>query len=183
MWVRVPPQALVNNGVARHTQKSPLISMIILINGTMNAGKTTVAKILATKIPRVAHVEKLRQFIEWMPIEESIPLNIQNIISLAQNFAQEGLNVIISYPVSNQNYARISSALKPFGPIHAFTLNPKIEIATSNRGTRELKSWEVDQIKKSYMEGLNKPEYGTIIDNSEQTPEQTAKIILSAIQA
>ena len=50
--------------------------MIILINGSMNAGKSTVAKLLINKIPRTAHVESLRRFIEWMSIDESIPYNI-----------------------------------------------------------------------------------------------------------
>ncbi len=40
--------------------------MIIFINGSINAGKTTIAKILAEKIPQTANVEidELRNFID-----------------------------------------------------------------------------------------------------------------------
>lgn len=42
--------------------------MVIIINGPINSGKTTLAKILWEKIPNTAHVEvdKIREFIDWM---------------------------------------------------------------------------------------------------------------------
>lgn len=151
--------------------------MIILINGPMNSGKTTVAKLLAGKLPRTAHVEKLRQFIQWMSIEDSIPFNMKNIISLTRNFVEGGLNVVISYPVSNENFKLISKEIGQ--KIHAFTLSPRLEVVTKNRGSRELAEWEVEQINKNYQEGLQNPGYGIVIDNSEQTPEETVAEIMS----
>ena len=148
----------------------------------MNAGKTTVARILKDKIPRVAHVEKLRQFIEWMPIEESIPLNMKNITSLTRNFVQAGLNVIISYPVSSENFATVQRSLADLGQdIQVFTLAPSLDIVTTNRGQRELADWEVDVIRESYTDGLATPDFGVIIDNSHQTPDQTAQYILDTL--
>ncbi len=150
----------------------------------MNSGKSTTAKILVSKLPRTAHIEKLRQFIEWMTIEESVPYNIENIISLTRNFVSLGqLNVVISYPVSNENFLKISERLGDLGTdIYAFTLAPALEKAITNRGTRELKDWEIEQIKKTYAENFHQPDYGVIIDNSEQTPEQTVEIMLSHIK-
>jgi len=45
--------------------------MIIFINGSINAGKSTVAKMLAEKIPNTALVEidVFHEMIEWMPID------------------------------------------------------------------------------------------------------------------
>lgn len=157
--------------------------MIILINGTINAGKTTVAKMLAAKLPRTAHIEKLRQFIEWMSIEESVPYNIKNIISLTRNFITLGnLNVVISYPISSKHFRMLTQELADLNtPIHAFTLAPDLETIIRNRGTRELASWEVEQIKKAYAENFHKPEYGIVIDNTNQTPEETLQIISNNI--
>lgn len=157
--------------------------MIILINGSMNSGKTTTAKLLVQKLPRTAHIEKLRQFIEWMSIDESIPYNIQNIISLTRNFVKMGnLNVVISYPISNENFKLMSAAFADLGePIHAFTLAPDIGVVTKNRGTRELAEWEVAQIRKTYELGMHKPNYGVIIDNSHKSPEETVQEILNAL--
>ncbi len=149
----------------------------------MNSGKTTVAKILAQKLPKTAHVEKLRQFIEWMPIKESIPYNIKNIISLTKNFAEEGLNVIISYPISNEHYQKIVKELRVLNTkIFAFTLSPPLAVALSNRGNRQLADWEMEVIKQNYEENFHKPSYGTIIDNSKQTPEETANLILEKLR-
>ncbi len=41
--------------------------MIIFINGPINSGKTTVAKILSSKIPNTVNVEidNLHEFIDW----------------------------------------------------------------------------------------------------------------------
>jgi len=156
--------------------------MIILLNGSMNSGKTTVAKILVEKVPRTAHIEKLRQFIEWMSIRESIPFNIKNIVSLSRNFAEGNLNVVVSYPVSKTNFNLIKAGLADLNvPIFAFTLNPPLEVVITNRGTRELQAWEVAQIKTNYSEGLNDPGYGLVIDNSKQTAEQTAEAIMAHI--
>lgn len=156
--------------------------MIVLISGSMNSGKSTVARILIEKIPRTAHIEKLRQYIEWMPIEESIPFNIKNIISLTKNFSEGGLNVLISYPVSSENFRLIEAALKASNQqIQAFTLAPRLEVVTSNRGERKLKNWEIEVITKSYEEGIHKPNYGEIIDNSELTAEETAELIFSKL--
>lgn len=157
--------------------------MVIIINGTINSGKTTVAKILLEKLPRTAHIEKLRQFIEWMSIEESIPYSIKNIICLTRNFVRGGLNVLISYPISSENYRIIEREITDLGqPIFAFTLAPRLEVVTKNRGNRELADWEVERIKKDYSEGFHQPDYGIVIDNSDQTPEETAKDIIKAIK-
>ncbi len=53
--------------------------MVILINGSINSGKSTVAQILAKKInrPALVEVDRLHEFIEWMPIDKAVPLNIK----------------------------------------------------------------------------------------------------------
>ena len=64
--------------------------MIIFISGSINSGKSTVAKILAEKIPRVANIEidSLRSFISWLEIDKAIPINLENAISVIHNFVK-----------------------------------------------------------------------------------------------
>lgn len=159
--------------------------MIILINGPINSGKTTISKILTEKISKTALVEvdSLREMIRWMPIGEAIPINLKNTISVVKNFVSEGLNVVVPYPLSKDNYEYMISNLADLKiKIHTFTLAPRLDKALSNRGSREITDAEKDRIKYHYEIGISSPSFGEIIDNSDLTPEVTADIILNKIK-
>jgi len=161
-----------------------MASMIILLNGSINAGKTTVSKQLVQLLPRTAHVEvdDLREFIRWMPLAEAIPLNLQNAAAVTRNFVGYGLNVVLSYPLSQEDYDHLIRELTPLGvPIYCVTLNPDLAAAVTNRGTRELTGWERARIPYHYEMGINSPLFGVVIDNTRQTPEETAREILSHV--
>lgn len=158
--------------------------MIILINGSINAGKSTVARLLANALPNTAllEIDALREMISWMPIDKAVPINLENAVSVITNFSKEGLNVIVPYPLSQKNYGYIVNALKDLDTkIHVFTLDPKLEKALTNRGTRELDEWEKERIQHHYSIGIHNPTFGEIIDTSGQTPEETAGYILSKL--
>lgn len=157
---------------------------IIFLNGSINAGKSTVAKLIAKELPNTALIEidVLREMISWMPLDQSIPFNLENAVSVITNFAKRNLNVVIPYPLSQKNYDYMMENLKNLNvAIHVFTLAPQLEKVLTNRGTRELDDWERDRIKHHYTIGIPNPSFGEIIDNSNQTPEETAKYILSQL--
>lgn len=54
--------------------------MTLFINGSINSGKTTIAKLLAKKLGKVAllEIDKLHEFIEWMEIDKAVPINLKN---------------------------------------------------------------------------------------------------------
>ena len=158
--------------------------MVIFLNGSINAGKTTVAKILAGKLPNVALVEidALHNMIDWMPIDQAVPINLENAVSVIRCFSKRGLGAIVPYPLSRDNYHYLMNELKDLNTkIHVFTLAPKLEIALTNRGTRELEDRERERIRHHYRIGIHTPSFGEIIDNSEQAPEDTANYIFSKI--
>ena len=159
--------------------------MIIFINGSINSGKSTVSEILAKELPNVALIEidVLREMINCMPLEKAIPINLDNAISLIENFSGKGMDVIVVYPLSQKNYDYVMGKIKDLNEkICCFTLSPKLEKALSNRGTRDLNEWEVERIKHHYDIGIHTPAFGEIIDNSEQSPEETAGVILNKIK-
>ena len=158
--------------------------MIIFINGSINSGKTTVANILVAKIPKTAHIEidSLRRFISWMSLDESIPINLENTASIIKNFVKSELNVVVTYPLSQKNYDYLLGQLADLNEkIYAFTLNPKLNVVLTKRGTRKIVGSEKKRIKYHYKIGINNPSFGEVIDNSNQTPEETVKIILDSI--
>ena len=120
--------------------------------------------------------------IDWMPLEESIPLNLKNALSLTLNFIELNINVVISYPLSKMEYEYFNRNL----PLHIdrfyFTLSPRIDYALSNRGTRGLTEWEIERIKYHYKTGINNPGAGIVIDNTMHTPEETLSEILYYIE-
>ncbi len=159
--------------------------MIIFINGSINAGKTTVAKILHEKISQSALIEidTLRAMIEWLPIDKAVPINLENAVAVIRTFTKHDIHAIVPYPLSERNYAYMVESLKDLNqPIHVFTLAPKLEKALTNRGARELSEAEQERIKHHYTIGIPTPSFGEIIDNSKQSPEETANSILEKLQ-
>ena len=153
--------------------------MIIFINGSINSGKSTISKLLQHDLENTAVVEidSLRAFIEWMPIEQAIPINLKNAASIIKNFVKQGLNVIVPYPLSQDNYNYFVENLDGLTKLIFITLSPKLDTVLKNRGDRDLSEWETNRIKHQYKIGINKPDFGEIIDNSEQTPKETIDII------
>lgn len=158
--------------------------MIIFLNGSINSGKSTIAKLLAEAIPNMAMVEidALREMIEWMPIDKSVPINLENAVAVIRNFTKHNISCIVPYPLSQKNYEFVTSELSDINvPMFFFTLAPSLEKALSDRGERKLDKQERERIKYHYTIGIHAPSFGTVIDNSEQTPEETADIILNNI--
>lgn len=159
--------------------------MIIFINGSINAGKSTVAKLLVQDLPNTAllEIDVLREMIGWMPIDQAVPINLENAISIIRNFSNEGINVVVPYPLSQKNYNYIIDQLKDTSTkILIFTLAPKLDKVLTNRGTRELDDWERSRIQHHYTIGIHNPLFGEIIDNTDQSPEETKDYILGKIR-
>ena len=69
----------------------------IFISGPINAGKTTVSRLLARGLPGTAHVEgdALRHFVGWMSLEESIPITLANLADVSRkSFRSIGCSIV-----------------------------------------------------------------------------------------
>lgn len=158
---------------------------LIVISGSINSGKTTVSRLLTSALENTAYVhgDSLRHFVSWLPLEEAAPLTVSNIIAVSATFLRAGLNVLVDYPLAKAEYGKLTGALLPHASaVHAFVLSPRLEVAQSVRNERSLSDWEVTRIGQHYATGMHNPGYGLVIDNSEQTPEETARIILAQLE-
>lgn len=160
--------------------------MIIFVNGTINAGKSTVAKMLAERLGKTALVEidKLREFVEWMPIKEAVPISLENAVSVVGNFAKRGIDCVVPYPLSEENYLYLVDKLRDYGKdLVVVTLVPGKEVVLQNRGGRELNSWEKERVEYHYGKmGIVKFGYGKVVDNSDQTPEETVDEVFEYVE-
>lgn len=159
---------------------------LLVISGSVHAGKSTVSELLVSLLPRAAHVsgDALRHFVTRLPLGESIPLTLRNIISVSSNFLAAGFDVVIDYPLSKSDYTCLSDALSGEATAtYAFILSPRLEVAQNQRGDRVLSAREVERIAYHYRTSLHNPGFGVLIDNSDQTPEETASTILGSVQS
>lgn len=158
--------------------------MIIFICGAANAGKSTVGKMLAQRLG-AAFVEgdDIRKIFYRQSVDEARPAIIEAIAAAVRGIAQRGESVVVAYPIWNEDFAPLSKYLKDIDtPKHFIALNPSLERALTNRGTRELEEWEPAWIKKSYERGVNNPSFATIIDNTDCPPEKTLELVLEAVE-
>lgn len=66
--------------------------------------------------------------------------------------------------------------------LYFFTLTRDIKKAQTSTKDRELAQWQINWIQYHHDIGIATPRFGTIIDNTLQTPEKTAEKILSDLQ-
>jgi adenylylsulfate kinase-like enzyme len=152
----------------------------IFVSGPINAGKTTVSRLLARRLPGTAHVEgdALRHFVSWMPLEEAVPITLANLAAVSRNFLRAGRHVIVDYLLSAEQHAELVAALEPESTsVHSFVLAPPLHVALRERG-RRLNDWERARICELYDQRIHEPGFGIQLDTGELTAEQTVEEIL-----
>ena len=160
--------------------------VVIFIDGPINSGKTIVCRLLAQRLPKTVHVEidDLRHFADCLTLDEAIPFALQDALSVSQNWMRRGFNVVVSWPLSPENHRIFEDAILRTGAsFFTFTLLPRQDICLTNRGTRELEPSEIERIKQMYRRYSERNPVGDVINNSEQTPDETVEEILRRIAA
>src|ERR1700744_5831509 len=158
----------------------------IWISGSINSGKTTVAKLLADEISNGINIELdiLCHFDTKLPLEQKLNFIIQDALDLAGNWTARGFLPILNWPLNGEeaefmlNYAK-QSALEPV----IINLTPDLETLKKNRGERELTEWELNRIDFLYHTyNINTPKYGISIDNTHLSATETANKILGILK-
>ncbi|MBP5399479.1 MAG: hypothetical protein J6Y53_03580 [Alphaproteobacteria bacterium] len=166
--------------------------LLLNINGPINSGKTTVSKILVNILPKAIFIEvdelmsdeeqeKLGLYLEdgWKERQRRLD---EKLLALKQSHEYE--NVIFAYPIAEESYKKWAAMADENTRFVNVTLAPSLEVCLKNRGTRKLNDWERKRIREMYEEGYQKRPYSDlIINNDDQTPEQTAEIVKNFVKA
>lgn len=89
---------------------------------------------------------------------------------------------MVDYPLHWPSYKKLSTALlETTNGVYAFVLSPRLEVAQRQRGYRVLSPHEVERIAFHHSTNLHDPGFGVRIDNSEQTLQETAEVILQQL--
>lgn len=158
--------------------------MIIFICGAANAGKSTVGKIVAERI-RAAFIEgdDVRKIFYQQTVEQAREDIIECIAALTKVVLKHEAKIVVAYPLWNEDFESLKNHLSEVTvPMHFVALNPSLDVAVTNRGSRELEAWEVDWIKELYAKGVNSPDFATSIDNTDMTPEECAEAVITLLK-
>lgn len=154
--------------------------MIIFINGSINSGKSTVGQLLAERFNyEFIEFDDIRHTIPEPNIDKALPLVFEKGIKLLNELDKNGKSAIIAYPLSQNNYNLLKNKLSTLPRV--ITLSPRLDVVLKNRGDRELDDAERERIKYHYQIGINSPQFGFIIDNSDLSIKETVQKIVRLI--
>ena len=165
--------------------------LILNINGPINAGKTTVSKLLAEILPEALFVEVDDLLSDGE--EEMLGLSMEDgwkerINRLEKIIRQKKADqscrfLIFAYPITREYYDRWKGYEDGRTRFVNITLSPSLGNCLTNRGTRELTAWERDRIRRMYAEHYHDPDFSDlIIHNDDRMPEQTAQVVLDFLK-
>lgn len=164
--------------------------MILLnINGPINSGKSTVAKIVSGSLEKSLFIE----VDDLLSDDEQDVLGLdfmagilERLARLEKKIRQEKHNfdvIIFAYPMNKNNYELWKKLEEENSRFVNVTLSPSLEKCLTNRGTRELTEWETNRIKQMYAEKFNEPENSDLlINNDDLTPQETATKIIAFLK-
>lgn len=150
----------------------------IWISGSINSGKSTVAKILGKDLKMaVIELDTLSTFVEsFLSFEEYLKLNYEIFPEIVEMYNNINIGVIIAYPLGEKTYIEIKDKLNNF---RIFSIDPSLEVALSDRGERKLGDWERERINYHYENNINNPSFAIRIETKGKTPDETAREIIS----
>jgi predicted kinase len=159
--------------------------VLVILNGPINSGKSTLAKLLTNKISNMVNVE-VDAIRELVPIQGSIgwEISFKAAVALVKCFLKEELDIVFTYHISKKDYEYIINEVRDMNvKVYAFTLKPTKESILSKSRKRLLSNYLVNKLQATYDSKKYDGSYGKIIDSTNQTPEQTLTEILKMINS
>jgi chloramphenicol 3-O-phosphotransferase len=164
---------------------------VILVTGIQAAGKSTVAQLLAERLPRSVHVrgDLFRRMVvngraemTPEPSEEAVRqlrLRYRLTAATCDEYFREGFSVVVQDVVLGEHLAEMVTLIRR-RPLLVVVLAPRPEAVAAReaaRGKNAYDRWTIDLLDDSLRNET--PRIGLWLDTSGQTPEETADEILT----
>lgn len=150
--------------------------IVLILNGPINAGKTTTGRALAALWTAAEFVEgDDHGAADETPFDEMVEMafsRLERVIAAAER------ELVIAYPLRDEDFARLKRATESRGArLIVVTLAPQLSEAFVNRGTRELTSGEVARAREMHDEGYASRAFSDMVITDMQRPDETARRI------
>jgi predicted kinase len=167
---------------------------VLVITGVMASGKSTVAQLLAERLPRAVHVrgDVFRRMLvsgrrELVPqgdeeAVEQLRLRYRVSASTADLYAAAGWTAVVQDVVLGENLAPYLDAIRS-RPLYLVVLAPSQEAVAAREAARAKRgygSWTVGGLDHVLRDET--PRLGLWIDTSDQTAAETVDAILGALK-
>ncbi len=158
--------------------------MIVVISGSINAGKSTVARRLTRLVPGSLYIDGDDLAPSGLPSGERWSAAIDLIGLATLSLARAKVHLFVAYPVDNKHWESITAPLQAGGyEVTCVALAPRLDVALTNRGERALEERERARISAMYDEGFHNPSFASlIVDNSDESADVTAQRIYEHLQ-
>jgi len=169
---------------------------LIVVSGIMAAGKSTVARVLASRFARGVHIEAdtLQRMIVAGSVGVGAPgqptgeaarqlrLRLRNMCLLGRSFYEAGVSVVLDDIILGERWHEVQDDLRGL-PIALVVLAPSPDVVARERDRGRAQApqgaaWAayLDGELRATMAGI-----GLWIDSSDQTPEETVAAILAGL--
>jgi predicted kinase len=174
-------------------QPPDLRGAVVVVTGVMASGKSTVAQMLASRLPRAAHVrgDVFRRMIvagrsEMAPGDpddtlDQLRLRYRLAALVADEYAAAGFTAVLQDIVLGPALTDYVAALRS-RPRYLVVLAPRPDVVAAREAARD-KTGYVDWTVATLDDSLrhDTPRLGLWLDTSEQTAEQTVDEVLSRL--
>ncbi len=154
--------------------------VVVCINGSINSGKSTIARLLADRLPGARFVEGDDHDGHDLPFEEMIAHAVQRLATIV---AEGRETLVIAYPLRETEFAILRDAAASRDlQLVVVTLAPPLEVVLVQRGARLLDDGERARIREMYGEGYHQRPFSDLIIGGTPDPNSIVAAIIERVE-